>query len=243
MDSTSQYQIVALASGYSEFTTTITPSESSYSITLQTSGQLVGLEQTYYDIQWFYGPQGRLNTNLAHNFTYTTQSSNDSIVWSAWKIYNGTTLVHEENQTGSNGTTLNYSFVPGTDANISIYFLVMRKNMSDQMLGVQYVIIPLYTFAEYITGAKNLTSILRDVGAQTTTPGGISAFTIILVTIAVSVLVSGWVNQFSPTGAQLAFLVVMGLGSFMGVGMLASGLIMLICIMVIVGYNIIRFGG
>jgi hypothetical protein len=127
--------------------------------------------------------------------------------------------------------------------------MVMRKNMSDQQFGAVLIPIPTFTFASGLSVTyKNLTSVLNELGRQTNDAGGISAFTIMLATIVVAVLVSGWVNQFSPTGAQLAFLIVMGFGTviagpILGLGLIGSGVIILLLVMIIVGYNILRFGG
>jgi hypothetical protein len=244
MDSTVQYQVTAFSLGQNIVVQSITPTQDLYSIIMWMYNKTSVPESTYYDIQWDYTPQGPINEMKFHNFTYSTHSDNGFINWTAWSIYNNTALIHFENNSNPYGTRLSYYFQPGRNANITVIFYVMRKNMSDQRLGVTKIhFIMYYWDALWSVGRDPLNTTLYELGKNADKPGYLSSFTISLLTLIVATLVSGWTGGFGQTLGQLTFLVILSIGLTIGSGFLISGAIVLASFMVIVGYNLLRFGG
>jgi hypothetical protein len=255
MDSTVSYTVTASLLGYSTVSQTIIPTQTTYTITM--GNWTMGIfHQTFYDIQWIFSPSGILDENKTHNLTFSTFSSTGKIVWFAWKIYNGTTLLRLENITSPMGGTVNYSILPGPNSNITVYFYIMRVNMSEQQLAIWYVLLPLQNFYnQFIANINrpfnrtndNLTTILKNLGNQANNwgayPNAISSFTLVLGTLIVGVITSAWVGRFSPTGGQLVFVIVMAIGTYMGAGLLASVSLLIFIIIVAVAYQLWRSGG
>ena len=254
MDSTVSYTVTASMLGYSTVTQTIMPTQSTYTITM--GNWTIGMfHQTFYDIQWTFAPTGILDENKTHNLTFSTFSSTGKIVWFAWKIYNDTTLLRFENVTSSMGGTINYSVLPGPNSNITVYFYIMRVNMSEQQLAIWWMPLPVQSFIngiigdinKYIASNQTLTSVLKNLGNQANNwrafPNAISSFTLVLGTLIVGVITSAWVGRFSPTGGQLVFVIVMAVGTYMGAGLLASVSLLIFIIIVAVAYQLWRSGG
>jgi len=254
MDSTVSYTVTASLLGYSTVTQTIIPTQTTYTITM--GNWTIGMfHQTFYDIQWTFAPTGILDENKTHNLTFSTFSSTGKIVWFAWKIYNDTTLLRFENVTSSMGGTINYSVLPGPNSNITVYFYIMRANMSEQQLAIWWMPLPVQSFNngiigdinKYIASNQTLTSVLKNLGNQANNwrafPNAISSFTLVLGTLIVGVITSAWVGRFSPTGGQLVFVIVMAVGTYMGAGLLASVSLLIFIIIVAVAYQLWRSGG
>jgi hypothetical protein len=254
MDSSISYTVTASMLGYSTVTQTIIPTQSTYTITM--GNWTIGMfHQTFYDIQWTFSPTGILDENKTHNLTFSTFSSTGKIVWFAWKIYNGTTLLRFENVTSTTGGTINYLVLPGPNSNITLYFFIMRVNMSEQQLAIWWMPLPVQSFINgiigdinrFITSNQTLTSVLKNLGNQANNwvafPKAISSFTLVLGTLIVGVITSAWVGRFSPTGGQLVFVIVMAVGAYMGAGILASISLLIFIIIVAVAYQLWRSGG
>ena len=254
MDSTVSYTVTASMLGYSTVTQTIMPTQTTYTITM--GNWTIGMfHQTFYDIQWTFAPTGILDENKTHNLTFSTFSSTGKIVWFAWKIYNDTTLLRFENVSSPIGGTINYSLRPGPNSNITIYFYIMRANMSEQQLAIWWMPLPVQSFINgiigdinrYIASNQTLTSVLKNLGNQANNwrafPNAISSFTLVLGTLIVGVITSAWVGRFSPTGGQLVFVIVMAVGTYMGAGLLASVSLLIFIIIVAVAYQLWRSGG
>jgi hypothetical protein len=254
MDSTVSYTVTASMLGYSTVTQTIMPTQTTYTITM--GNWTIGMfHQTFYDIQWTFAPTGILDENKTHNLTFSTFSSTGKIVWFAWKIYNDTTLLRFENNTNTMGGTVNYLVLPGPNSNITVYFYIMRANMSEQQLAIWWMPLPVQSFInqiigdinKYIASNQTLTSVLKNLGNQANNwrafPNAISSFTLVLGTLIVGVITSAWVGRFSPTGGQLVFVIVMAVGTYMGAGLLASVSLLIFIIFVAVAYQLWRSGG
>jgi hypothetical protein len=254
MDSSISYTVTASMLGYSTVTQTIIPTQSTYTITM--GNWTIGMfHQTFYDIQWTFSPTGILDENKTHNLTFSTFSSTGKIVWFAWKIYNGTTLLRFENVTSTTGGTINYLVLPGPNSNITLYFFIMRVNMSEQQLAIWWMPLPVQSFINgiigdinrFITSNQTLTSVLKNLGNQANNwvafPKAISSFTLVLGTLIVGVITSAWVGRLSPTGGLLVFVIVMAVGAYMEAGILASISLLIFIIIVAVAYQLWRSGG
>ena len=239
LDQTTSYRITTTHPSYNTYVTTITPTSTQYIIYLSSSNETGHYESAWYDVQWSFSPLGLLNANYTQNLTFSSYSKNNSIVWTAWKIYNHSTLLNESNLTGANGTTLNYSFKPGPNASIMVYFYIMHTNQSNQALANWGLPIPTYWPPTLLTyAAKTLEEALPAAG------GVFSTVTIALGTILIGVMVAGWVAQFSMTGGTIAFLSILGLGMFIGgAGAFITGVTMFLAITITGAYYLWRSGG
>jgi hypothetical protein len=238
LDQTTSYRITATHPSYSTVSQSITPTLTSYAIYMTSANSTGMFESSWHDITWDFSPLGLLNGNYTQNFSFSSHSNNNSIVWTAWAIYNWTTLLHFDNQTGPNGTSLTYAFKPGPNASIVVYFYIMHTNQSLQSLAQWRL--PINSFFPNFILYRNLQQALGDIG----TSGFLHPITIALIGIIVGVMVAGWVAQFSMSGGVVSFLSILGLTMYIGgANPFISGATVLIAMLTVGAYYLWRSGG
>jgi len=245
LNSDTRYRIVVFKTGYQQFTTYLTPTETTYTITLLTTSGASTFVSTLYDISWEFQPHNEIAANINTSYNFTTRSSNETIGYTAWKIYNHSTLLKEENATGANGTTLTFNFLPGPDANITAHLYIFNNKTSSLASWIRVVntFWPVTTIAGANISNNTLSNTFRAIQQESTDGTGFGVFFIGMFTIIVCVVSSGWFAQFGYGAGILGFLVPMAMMFYIGIGFFASSFIILASVMSITAYELWRSGG
>lgn len=244
MQTTTQYKLLCSASGYSTYTTYLTPASSDYTVTLSSAYSGIGFPTSIEGIRTSFNQtvlNGMAwNVTQTLNFTIANTSANSSLDWFAWRVYNGTTLLNSQNDsTHPSGYSLVYTFMPGNNSNITVNIIFKRLDRGI----VEYTFyIPTY-YGYSSSGGASLTDALAGLGS-------LGLLTIVLLTLIVGALVGGYVSQISAGAGVVAFMGILSMGFFilMSASLPAWALgwfggIMILSFVVAGGYFVLRGGG
>ena len=233
MDSSNQYQILVSAAGYQNFVTYVTPVSASYVITMAASGQgEMGFVSRNAGTDWMLTPNSPWDETATIPVTLTVLNQNCSLVWFAMIVYNGTNQLSLKNDTTDFcGNSLTYNFIPGPNATISVSVQFQNQNLSvfQQLLYEA-------TYAPTAVTGAGPNEVKSDIA------NAFSPFAVSLIFLVISVMVGGWVGQFSPAFGILSFLIVVTMGFWLGYGLLGAGAILMMAILGAVAYQSIRGG-
>jgi hypothetical protein len=225
LDSTISYTVRVTASGYQTYTTTINPTLGQYIITLASSSGGGVIQTNIGGAYWKFSPTarvpntGQLTLNFSINFPNATGS------WFAWKVYNHSTLIDQQNDSvnisGGSFRYIDNVMNNLTNLTVRVWFVQVGKGQ----VNLTYYI---STYTPY-GSSPSLTGVLT--GAT-----GLGSWTMMFIILVVSIMVAGWVSQYSSTGAVVAFLCVMVIGSVSLVGIFSMAGIILAMLVIGVGY-------
>lgn len=229
-----QYKIICEASGYPSLTSYITPTEGTYTITLYGNNS-VGFPTNLEGVRTSFNTTAPIAWNITQTFNFSiyNTSDNSSLDWFAWRIYNGTTLLNSQNDsTHPSGGSLTYTFMPGNTSRIMVNIIFKRINRG----AVDFTFyVPVYQQYDS-TGGASLSDALDS--ART----ALGPFTIVIITLTLGAMVSGWVAGFSPGAAVAVFLGFLTLGFYIGSSII-TGILLLTAFIIAGAYYMLRGGG
>ena len=225
LDSTVSYTVRVTASGYQTYTTTINPTLGQYIITLASSSGGGVIQTNIGGAYWKFSPTARVpNTGqLTLNFSISFPNATGS--WFAWKVYNHSTLIDQQNDSVniSGGSFRYIDNVMNNETNLTVRVWFVQTGKGQVNLT--------YNISTYTPYGSNPSFAGALSGAS-----AIGSWTVMFAILIVSVMVAGWVAQYSSTGAVVSFLAVIILGSLTTVGIWAVTGVVMIIVIVAVAY-------
>jgi hypothetical protein len=207
LDKQTNYLLIANATGYTQTTFNFQPSQSVYTITLQSTNASTSLFNcSTCGVTWNMTPTGYLVTGVV-NFNYSVYDSYNDLSWWGMNVsYNGTSQ-YFTNQTTSSGGYVNYTMntsnVLGNGINVTIFFY-RNGTFFD----------PTYQYMGYsfTAGNSSLVNALAAVGAS-----GLSPLTKGIIEIVLITCVAGYVGTAISFGGGV-IIEMIGLWFFASLG-------------------------
>lgn len=239
MDTTVMYQIEVVYTGYEDFSSTITPAESIYTVYMSSSSSSYEMTFDFEDIKVAYYPKDTIPCESNVQFLFNTSSVNNSINTTGWTIYNGTTTLHTYNATNATGDSLTYTLLPSNTSNISIQLYILHNINGTAGFATilnNYVVV----FCNNSLDDRASTEVVLDkVKTDSEAGTGLGSFTISLLVIIVSVMGAGFASRFGDGTGSLIYILLISGGLFVGVGILSAFLVFLANVIFLVAYEIV----
>lgn len=242
LSSLNNYKITVSAAGFIDQVSTVSPSSSSYVITLGQSTTGSGFPNQIEGTTWSYSPSSPWPDNQSASLVVSVTAANCSLSSWGYTLYNYSTVLTTVSSTSAcGGNTTPYSITPGPNAQLKLEtnFQIIGRDAFSEVTYIR-------TFTPsiiYYGGWQDINASLNRTGGLSGGSGAFSPFAWTLILLVIGVMVAGWVGQFSPTFGVMSFLIVMAIGGWFSFGLIGVGAITLLMIMISVAYYAMRGPG
>jgi hypothetical protein len=225
LDSTRNYKIETSATGYTTSVQFITPSLGTYVITLTSASGGGIMQSNTAGAYWGFSPTARVPNAGVQVLNFTIRFPNATGSWFAWKVYNHSTLIDQQNDSVniSGGSFRYIDNVMNNETNLTVRVWFVQVGKGQVNLT--------YNISTYTPYGSNPSFAGALSGAS-----AIGSWTVMFAILIVSVMVAGWVAQYSSTGAVVSFIAIVILGSLTAVGIWAVTGVVMIIVIVAVGH-------